>query len=78
MTHGQEKSNLFIVALKPANKPGRLGAEGSGANFKKGRRADLGALEERESLACQIGPKFKLCTRSLEFSPSRRAFQTGG
>jgi hypothetical protein len=27
MTHGQEKSNLFIVALKPANKPGRLGAE---------------------------------------------------
>jgi len=25
--HGQEKSNLFIVALKPANKPGRLGAE---------------------------------------------------
>ena len=27
MTHGQEKSDLFIVALKPANKPGRLGAE---------------------------------------------------
>jgi hypothetical protein len=38
---------------------------GSGANFKKGRRADPGALGERESLACQIGPKFKLCTRSL-------------
>ena len=37
---------------------------GSGANFKKGRRADPGALGERESLACQIGPKFKLCTRS--------------
>ena len=27
MTHGQKKSDLFIVALKPANKPGRLGAE---------------------------------------------------
>ena len=25
--HGQERSDLFIVALKPANKPGRLGAE---------------------------------------------------
>jgi len=37
---------------------------GSGANFKKGRRADPGALGERESLACQIGPKLKLCTRS--------------
>jgi hypothetical protein len=39
-------------------------SKGSGANFKKGRRADPGALGERESLACQIGPKFKLCTRS--------------
>jgi hypothetical protein len=38
---------------------------GSGANFKKGRRADPGALGERESLACQIGPKLKLCTRSV-------------
>ena len=37
---------------------------GSGANFKKVRRADPGALGERESLACQIGPKFKLCTRT--------------
>jgi hypothetical protein len=27
MKHGQEKSDLFIVALKPANKPGRPGAE---------------------------------------------------
>ena len=26
MTHGQEKSDLFIVALKPANKLRRLGA----------------------------------------------------
>jgi len=27
MKHGQEKSDLFIVAMKPANKPGRLGTE---------------------------------------------------
>ena len=27
MKHGQKRSDLFIVALKPANKPGRLGAE---------------------------------------------------
>src|SRR5260370_4171047 len=25
MKHGQEKSDLFIIALKPTNKPGRLG-----------------------------------------------------
>jgi hypothetical protein len=43
--------------------------KGSGANFKKGRRADPGALGERESLACQIGPKFKLCTRSAGILP---------
>ena len=27
MKHGQEKSDLLIVALKPANNPGQLGAE---------------------------------------------------
>src|SRR5271166_5481092 len=43
-------------------------ADGSGANFKKGRRADPGALGERESLACQIGPKFKICTRSVSIT----------
>ena len=26
MKHGQEKSDLFIVAMKPANKPGRPGS----------------------------------------------------
>src|ERR1700730_17132941 len=44
---------------------GERPTDGSGANFKKGRRADPGALGERESLACQIGPKFKLCTRTI-------------
>ena len=43
----------------------RLSPDGSGANFKKARRADPDALGERESLAWQIGPKFKLCTRTL-------------
>jgi multidrug efflux pump subunit AcrB len=38
---------------------------GSDANFRKGWRANPGALGKRESLACQIGPKFKLCTRTL-------------
>jgi RNA-directed DNA polymerase len=27
MKNEQEKSDLFVVAMKPANKPGRLGAE---------------------------------------------------
>ena len=27
MKHEQEKSDLFIVAMKPANNPGRLGTE---------------------------------------------------
>lgn len=27
MKNEQEKSDLFIVAMKPANKPGQLGAE---------------------------------------------------
>src|SRR5271165_4791400 len=47
---------------------------GSGANFKKGRRADPGALGERESLACQIGPKFKLCTRTAPINILKAEF----
>ena len=50
---------VFIVEDAPQTRQ-----VGSGANFKKGRRADPGALGERESLACQIGPTFKLCTRT--------------
>ena len=52
-----------IFQLTRRDDPDRY-LHGSGATFKKGRRADPGALGERESLACQIGPKFKLCTRS--------------
>jgi hypothetical protein len=36
MTHGQEKSDLFIVALKPANKPGRLGGAGGAKGEDRG------------------------------------------
>ena len=31
MKRGQEKSDLFIVAMKPTNKPGRLGRGAGGA-----------------------------------------------
>ena len=31
MKNEQEKSDLFIVAMKPANKPGRLGGGAGGA-----------------------------------------------
>jgi hypothetical protein len=49
---------------------------GSGANFKKGRSADSGALGEMASLACQIGPKMEagvfqqnqICTRTFGFA----------
>ena len=44
---GNEKLHLRETPVLP----------GSGANFKKGRRAGSGALGERDSLACQIGPK---------------------
>ena len=38
--------------------------DGSGANFKKRSARALGRPGETESLACEIGPKFKICTRS--------------
>jgi ParB family chromosome partitioning protein len=38
--------------------------EGFWCKFQKRSARGHGALGERESLACQIGPKFKLCTRS--------------
>jgi len=50
---------IMVQVLKPPPQPG------SGANFRKGRRANPGALGKRESLACQIAPKFKLCTSTL-------------
>ena len=56
--------SFALVDLRSNAPPDLLGEQtaededrfvGSGANFKKGRRADPGALRERESLACQIG-----------------------
>jgi hypothetical protein len=37
MKHGQEKSDLFIVAMKPANKPGRTGCGVGGAKGEEPR-----------------------------------------
>jgi hypothetical protein len=76
----QGMQSFALVDLRSNAPPDLLGEQiaededrfgGSGANFKKGRRADPGALGERESLACQIGPKFKLCTRSCYNSTPR-------
>jgi hypothetical protein len=38
---------------------------GSGANFKNGRCADSVALAEMASVACQMGPKMEICTRTF-------------
>jgi L,D-transpeptidase-like protein len=59
---GKMRDAAYLFRVVPTGTT--VTVEGSGANFKKGRRADPGALGERESLACQIGRKFKLCTRT--------------
>src|SRR5271166_1932705 len=59
-----EVRDVDLDACKIFINRGKGAKDGSGANFKKSRRADLGALGERESLAWQIGPKFKLCTKT--------------
>jgi hypothetical protein len=45
---------------------------------KRGWRADPGALGERESLACQIGPKFKLRTRPVSEREERPPWGSTG
>ena len=57
MKHGQEKSDLFIVALKPANKPGRLGAEPV-----EPRRGPRGTRESNTRAGHRAG---KACPRGL-------------
>src|SRR5260221_14403079 len=37
MKYGQEKSDLFIIALKPTNKPGRLGGVGGAKGGDRGK-----------------------------------------
>ena len=55
--------NGFLPPMTPYCSPEVPKTGGLVQISKKGRRAEPGALGERESLACQIGPKFKLCTR---------------
>jgi hypothetical protein len=64
MKHGQEKSDLFVVAKKPANKPGRLGAE-----LVEPREEDQGkhgrATHVPDSAPGERDPEAQLCTTEL-------------
>ena len=64
MMNGQEKSDLFIVAMKPANKPGRLGAE-----LVEPRERTEGNTGEQHTHMPDTAPgkrvpEARLCTRS--------------
>jgi len=69
MKHGQEKSDLFIIALKPTNKPGRLGAE-----LVEPRERTEGNMGEQHTYRtlCRIKrvPEARLCTRSCSWDSS--------
>ncbi len=69
MKHGQEKSDLFIIALKPMNKPGRLGAE-----LVEPRERTEGNMGEQHTYRtlCRIKrvPEARLCTRSCSWDSS--------
>ena len=69
MKHGQEKSDLFIIALKPTNKPGRLGAE-----LVEPRERTEGNMGEQHTYRtlCRIKrvPEALLCTRSCSWDSS--------
>jgi len=69
MKHGQEKSDLFIIALKPTNKPGRLGAE-----LVEQRERTEGNMGEQHTYRtlCRIKrvPEARLCTRSCSWDSS--------
>ena len=63
MKHGQEKSDLFIVALKPANK---TWATGGGAGGAKGEdRGEHGrATHVPDTAPGKCVPEARLCTGS--------------
>jgi len=69
MKHGQEKSDLFIVALKPTNKPGRLGAE-----LVEPRERTEGNMGEQHTYRTlrriKRVPEARLCTRSCSWDSS--------
>jgi len=77
MTHGQEKSDLFIVALKPANKPGRLGAE----LVEPRERTERNTGEQhtcRTLRRAKCVPEARLCTRSREAASWDSSLTTQG
>ena len=69
MKYGQEKSDLFIVALKPANKPGPLGAE-----LVEPRERTEGehgrATHVPDTAPDKRVPEARLCTRSCSWVSS--------
>ena len=69
MKHGQEKSDLFIIALKPTNKPGRLGAE-----LVEPRERTEGNMGEQHTYRTlrriKRVPEARLCTRSCSWDSS--------
>ena len=69
MKHGQEKSDLFIIALKPTNKPGRLGAE-----LVEPRERTEGNMGEQHTYRTlrriKRVPEARLCTRSCSWNSS--------
>src|SRR5260221_2062368 len=69
MKHGQEKSDLFIIALKPTNKPGRLGAE-----LVEPRERTEGNMAEQHTYwtlrRIKRVPEARLCTRSCSWDSS--------
>src|SRR5258708_8415098 len=69
MKHGQEKSDLFIIALKPTNKPGRLGTE-----LVEPRERTEGNMGEQHTYRTlrriKRVPEARLCTRSRPWDSS--------
>ena len=69
MKHGQEKSDLFIIALKPTNKPGRLGAEL--VEPRERTEGNMGEQHRYRTLRrIKRVPEARLCTRSCSWDSS--------
>src|SRR5258708_2220916 len=66
MKHGQEKSDLFIIALKPTNKPGRLGAEL--VEPRERTEGNMGGQHTYRTLRrIKRVPEARLCSRSCSW-----------
>ena len=67
MTNEQEKSDLFIVAMKLANKPGRPGAEP--AESRKRTEGNTGEQHTRRTQSREkCVPEARLGTRSCSWA----------